>query len=230
MALTAPVTDGLTRWLENEAPAAVAGSGGHDATFTVACGLWRMLNDESAVWARLQEYNTTRCSPPWSERDLRHKLEEGDKATAGDPKRLSRSRNAPGMTRKARGSSPGDIRAALAAPPRKYATAGRPALPRPAPRPPEPTTRAKHENPAALQHAENAPTDRPGTHPGPETKGPDRERIPFWDELMAANSDIQKCGSCPKRKDHERWCDRHPRARKYHPVPAHPCIRPEVTP
>lgn len=207
MALTAPVTDGLTRWLENEAPAAVAGSGGHDATFTVACGLWRMLNDEAAVWARLQEYNTTRCSPPWSERDLHHKLEDGDKATAGDPKRVSRSRNAPGMTRKARGSSPGDIRAALAAPPRKYATPGRPALPRPALRPSGPT----------------APEKRP------ELVAEDPDRIPSWSELMAANSDIQKCGACPNRKADERWCDRHPRARKYHPTPAHPCIRPEVT-
>lgn len=120
MALTAPVADGLTRWLENEAPTAVAGSGGHDATFTVACALWRMLNDREAVWQRLQEYNRTRCTPPWLEKELLHKLKESDKATARDPKRLSRSRKAQGTSRKIRGSSPSDIRAALAAPPRKY--------------------------------------------------------------------------------------------------------------
>lgn len=57
----------------------------------------------------------------------------------------------------------------------------------------------------------------------------EHEHIPSWDELIAENRDIQKCVSCPKRKDYERWCDCHPRARKYHPAPVHPCIKPEVT-
>lgn len=116
-------SDGLARWIAEDAPGAVAGSGGHAATFTVACALWRMLDDEAAVWARLEEYNRTRCDPPWSERELRHKLAEGDKATAGE--RRPRFRNARGTRRNARGASLADFSAALAAPPRRYAVPSR---------------------------------------------------------------------------------------------------------
>jgi hypothetical protein len=54
--------------------AAVAGSGGHDATFAVACALVHgFALGESEAMSLMQEYNA-RCAPPWSERDLAYKL------------------------------------------------------------------------------------------------------------------------------------------------------------
>lgn len=54
--------------------AAVSGSGGHDATFAVACALVHGFSlGESEAMAIMQEYNS-RCSPPWSERELAYKL------------------------------------------------------------------------------------------------------------------------------------------------------------
>ena len=55
-------------------PGAVSGSGGHAATFEVACALtWGFCLAEHEAWSILQDYNAT-CSPPWSEAELRHKL------------------------------------------------------------------------------------------------------------------------------------------------------------
>jgi len=55
-------------------PTAVSGQGGHPATFAVACVLaWGFDLAESDAMALLQEYNQ-RCAPPWSEKDLIHKL------------------------------------------------------------------------------------------------------------------------------------------------------------
>src|SRR5262245_59559167 len=55
-------------------PIAISGSRGHDALFRVACALVNgfALSDGQA-WLILLEYNS-RCLPPWSERELRHKL------------------------------------------------------------------------------------------------------------------------------------------------------------
>lgn len=55
-------------------PAAVSGTGGHSTTFGVACLLvWGFgLTPEEAMPLML-EYNQ-QCQPPWSERDLWHKL------------------------------------------------------------------------------------------------------------------------------------------------------------
>ena len=54
--------------------AAVSGSGGHDATFAVACALVHGFDlGEGDAMALMQEFNS-RCAPPWSERDLAYKL------------------------------------------------------------------------------------------------------------------------------------------------------------
>ena len=63
-------------------PGAVSGSGGHTHTFEVAlklCGLFGQLG-EGELWRLFLEFNGT-CDPPWSERELRHKLKEAMKAT-----------------------------------------------------------------------------------------------------------------------------------------------------
>lgn len=54
---------------------AIAGHGGHDHTFDAACRIVERVLDEDDAWAVLQEWNEL-CEPPWSERELRHKLDD----------------------------------------------------------------------------------------------------------------------------------------------------------
>ena len=59
-------------------PAAISGSGGHNQTFAVARALAGFVEkglSESDAWAMLNGYNT-RCQPPWSSRELRHKWKQ----------------------------------------------------------------------------------------------------------------------------------------------------------
>ena len=63
-----------------EVDGAIAGSGGHDTTFRAACKLvigFDLTQDEafSLLW---HEYNP-RCSPEWTEKELRHKVKEAGK-------------------------------------------------------------------------------------------------------------------------------------------------------
>lgn len=61
-------------------PAAIAGSGGHNATFHAACVLVNGFGLPSGeALPLLMEWNA-RCQPPWSEADLRHKLASAEKA------------------------------------------------------------------------------------------------------------------------------------------------------
>jgi hypothetical protein len=58
---------------------AVSGQRGHDTTFHVACTLvlgFGLSPDEA--WPIIAEWNQ-RCAPPWSEKDLRRKLDEANK-------------------------------------------------------------------------------------------------------------------------------------------------------
>jgi hypothetical protein len=66
---------------------AIEGSGGHDATFKVACALVKGFgfSPEEAL-PLMEEYNAS-CMPPWPRRDLEHKLRSAqaapDKRTRG---------------------------------------------------------------------------------------------------------------------------------------------------
>lgn len=65
-------------------PGAVSGANGHAQTFAAACALVRFGLPESDQWMLLSEYNLT-CKPPWSEKDLRHKLDDArKKVTPGE--------------------------------------------------------------------------------------------------------------------------------------------------
>lgn len=67
-------------------PAAVSGSNGHNATYAVACALVKGFGlsiDEARPI--LAEYNG-RCMPPWSERELEHKLQQADKTQDPEPR------------------------------------------------------------------------------------------------------------------------------------------------
>ncbi len=60
-------------------PAAVSGQGGHDSTIHVACVLMQGFDLPRAEARQiLDEYNA-RCAPPWSDRELEHKLNQADK-------------------------------------------------------------------------------------------------------------------------------------------------------
>lgn len=52
----------------------IAGQGGHNAAFRVACKCWQFGLAEIAVWRVMQWYNANRCEPPWSEKELAHKI------------------------------------------------------------------------------------------------------------------------------------------------------------
>lgn len=56
-------------------PGAVSGAGGHNQTFVVACKLVEFGLSPDEAWSLLVEYNR-RCAPAWSERELRHKLDD----------------------------------------------------------------------------------------------------------------------------------------------------------
>jgi len=53
---------------------AVSGAGGHNATFAVACETVRFGLDDVDALSVLNWYNSSRCTPPWSSRELAHKL------------------------------------------------------------------------------------------------------------------------------------------------------------
>ncbi|MEL6739642.1 MAG: bifunctional DNA primase/polymerase [Planctomycetota bacterium] len=58
-------------------PAAVSGQGGHGRTYAAATALVHgfELDPEAALQMLLERYNP-RCDPPWSEKELRHKVED----------------------------------------------------------------------------------------------------------------------------------------------------------
>ncbi len=67
-------------------PGAVSGSGGHNQTFSVACALVHGFGlGDGDAWALLCDYNRT-CQPPWSEAELRHKLDSAATAKHVNPR------------------------------------------------------------------------------------------------------------------------------------------------
>lgn len=54
--------------------AAISGQSGHAAAFRAACIVVANVPDEASQLAIMQDYNA-RCQPPWSDKDLLHKLE-----------------------------------------------------------------------------------------------------------------------------------------------------------
>jgi hypothetical protein len=66
---------------------AVAKQGGHDATFHVASALVNGYQiDGEDAWDILQSWNRTNAEPPWSEGELRYKLESAIAAIGTDPR------------------------------------------------------------------------------------------------------------------------------------------------
>lgn len=61
-------------------PPAIAGQGGHSATFAAACRLVEFGLGADDALDLLSEWNQN-CQPPWTERDLRHKLNDAFRVT-----------------------------------------------------------------------------------------------------------------------------------------------------
>jgi hypothetical protein len=81
-------------------PPAQSGSGGHSATFRAACECVRFGLTDGEAWEALSWYNDNRCSPKWTQSELRHKLNEAQKIAkagerAGGPYRKSGGTFAP---------------------------------------------------------------------------------------------------------------------------------------
>jgi hypothetical protein len=66
-------------------PPAIAGQGGHAATFAAACRLVEFGLNAAEAFAALAEWNQTHCRPPWRESELRHKLADAFRHTAPRP-------------------------------------------------------------------------------------------------------------------------------------------------
>lgn len=64
-------------------PDAVSGQGGHDATLHAACEAFRFGLLDPEVWHVLEWWNSSKCRPPWSERELAHKLDDARKKVEG---------------------------------------------------------------------------------------------------------------------------------------------------
>ena len=83
--MKAPIPDRVRGYLAS-IPGAVSGSGGHAATFHVACVLVQGfdLTVEGAL-PLMQEWNAN-CQPPWSDAELRHKLQDASRAPSHKPR------------------------------------------------------------------------------------------------------------------------------------------------
>ncbi|NQU22699.1 MAG: bifunctional DNA primase/polymerase [Candidatus Nealsonbacteria bacterium] len=69
-----------------ECPPAISGQGGHPQTFKVAQALVNGFCLEPGVALRLlREHYNPRCEPPWSEKELQHKVDSAQKHPADKP-------------------------------------------------------------------------------------------------------------------------------------------------
>ena len=71
-----PLTHAKARsYLLTVAPAAISGEEGHSTAFSVACRLVHGFRLEPSYALRLmKEVYNPRCEPPWTEEELRHKI------------------------------------------------------------------------------------------------------------------------------------------------------------
>lgn len=68
-------------------PPAISGSGGHNATIRAACACAKLGLTESEMIEAMNWYNANRCSPPWREAELQHKIDDARKLAGGSAAR-----------------------------------------------------------------------------------------------------------------------------------------------
>lgn len=60
---------------------AISGSGGHNHTFALACNLFKNFKlSQAEILALLEAHHNTACQPPWTTKELHHKVETAAKA------------------------------------------------------------------------------------------------------------------------------------------------------
>jgi hypothetical protein len=74
-------------------PPAISGAHGSDVTFHAACALVRFGLPDGEAMALLRDYNA-RCQPPWTEKELAHKLNSARRAAGGQVRHVSQPRQA----------------------------------------------------------------------------------------------------------------------------------------
>jgi len=85
----------LLAYLE-KLPPAISGAGGHDSTLRAACEAVRFGLSESDQLRAMQWWNSNKCNPPWSEKELAHKLASArGKAQFGERAYSGKSRSQP---------------------------------------------------------------------------------------------------------------------------------------
>jgi len=69
-----------------EVPPAISGQGGHNQTYHLACELvWGFGLHDNEAYDILRDWNAT-CQPPWSEYELRRKIDQASKASHDKPR------------------------------------------------------------------------------------------------------------------------------------------------
>lgn len=79
------LTERIKRYLD-KVPPAVAGAGGHNQAFSVACALingFALSTSEAEPF--LREYSA-RCDPPWSDKEIAHKLQSAEQTNHDKPR------------------------------------------------------------------------------------------------------------------------------------------------
>src|SRR5687767_10842547 len=69
-------------------PPAVSGAGGHPATFRAACECVRFGLSDGDAMALLREWNGTHCQPPWTQKELSHKLDGARRSAVSEQHRV----------------------------------------------------------------------------------------------------------------------------------------------
>ncbi|MHB1157672.1 MAG: phage/plasmid primase, P4 family [Phycisphaerales bacterium] len=83
----------------NKMTAAIAGQGGHNATYNVACECFRFGLSDEDTRQLLRRFNAEKCSPPWTEKELDHKLADARVRVMADGEFGSRLTEHPGKVK-----------------------------------------------------------------------------------------------------------------------------------
>lgn len=65
-------------------PDAVSGESGHDRTFRVACECYKFGLSDSDAWRVMEWFNNSKCKPPWTRKEIEHKLRDAHAKVASN--------------------------------------------------------------------------------------------------------------------------------------------------
>jgi hypothetical protein len=85
-------------------PDAISEQHGHDKTFFAAAECWRFGLSDADAWTVMGWFNTTKCFPQWTEREIAHKLGDARREVGSDFGSRLQSRFTPKSSRSPRHS------------------------------------------------------------------------------------------------------------------------------